>query len=282
MQTPKLLITGASGDLGRPLSVLAGQAWQTTSTYHSRPSIGGGTPARLNLRDRAATMTLVRDVQPDVIIHAAASDRSAEMAATNREAAQNIVAAARDVGARLLALSTDMVFDGTAAPYAEDAPPAPLSEYGRVKAENERLFLETYPNSLVVRTSLIYDFSPDNRQAGWLVETVQAGKKVPLFVDEIRNPVWSWNLAEALLELAQGTASGILHVAGPEPISRWVLGAALLEELGLDPAQAAEPVRAADLAPHRPRDLTLHLERARGFLRTPLLPLAVARERACA
>ncbi|HOA25415.1 MAG TPA: sugar nucleotide-binding protein [Aggregatilineales bacterium] len=276
----RLLITGASGDLGRPLSALAESAWQTTSTYHTRSDVGGGTPVRINLRDRAATLALVQETRPDVIIHAAASDRSPDMAATNREAAQNITAAAQAVGARLIALSTDMVFDGTCPPYAEDDPPAPLSEYGRVKAENESFFLRAYDNCLVVRTSLIYDFTPDNRQAGWLLDTVRAGRRVTLFVDEVRNPVWSWNLAEALLELAAGDATGILHVAGPEPVTRWELGTVLLEELGLDPAQVAEPVRAAEVAPHRPRDLTLCLDRATSLLRTSLLPLSATRDRA--
>lgn len=276
----RLLITGASGDVGRPLSALASHSWRTLSTFYSNPAVGGGQPIRLDLRDRAGALAVATRFRPDVIIHAAASDRSQDMAATNRGAARSILAVAQAAGARLIALSTDMVFDGTQPPYSEDAPRAPLTEYGAIKAENEEFFLREDPHCLIVRTSLVYDFAPPNRQAGWLLEEATAGRRVPLFVDEVRSPIWSWNLAGALLELAEKDVAGILHVAGPQPVTRWELGAVLLEALGFDPQAAAVPALAADVAPHRPRDLVLDVGRAGDLLATPLLPLAAARERA--
>jgi dTDP-4-dehydrorhamnose reductase len=273
----RLLITGGSGDLGRPLSALAAQGWDTTVTYYRNPQIGGGAPVQLDLRDRDATLALVRETAPAVIIHTATSDRSEDMAAANRAAAQNILDAARAVGARLLAMSTDMVFDGTMSPYDEYAPPAPKSPYGRVKAQNEELF-QAYPHSLIVRTSLIYDFDSSNRQITWMQDKIERGEPVGLFVDEVRQPIWVWNMAEALLELARSDRTGILNVAGPVPLDRWRYGIALLRALGYDPAQVAVPVRAAEVAPGRPPNCTLKLDRAREALATPLLDMSSALE----
>lgn len=269
----RLLITGASGDLGRPLSTLAAQRWQTTGTYFSRARIGGGNAVRLDLRERSAVLTLVEDLRPDVIIHAAASDRSEDMVTTNLAASRHIAEAAQAIGCRLIALSTDMVFDGRNPPYREEDPPTPLSPYGKVKAANEQFFRARGGNCLIVRTSLIYDLAPENRQVRWMQETIASGQRVKLFVDEIRQPIWAWNLAEILLELAESDQKGLLNVAGPQAMSRWEYGCTLLRALGYSPHEVAIAVRAADVAPQRPRDLTLCLDKARAILKTPLLPL---------
>lgn len=275
-----LFITGASGDVGRVLSALAARRMPVVGTFHRNPTIGGGRPIRLDLRDAAATLDVMREVRPRAIVHCATSDRSDDMIRTIREAARNIVDAARAVGARLVALSTDMVFDGTAAPYGEEAPPAPVSEYGQVKAENDALFLSALDDCLVVRTSLIYDFTPENWQCGWMLRRITAEEKVGLFVDEMRSAVCVKTLAGALLELVDKPTTGLLNVAGPEPISRWALGSTLLEALGYDPEIVATPVQAATVVPSRPRDLTLLVSRATALLDTPLLSLHEARRQA--
>jgi dTDP-4-dehydrorhamnose reductase len=226
-------------------------------------------------------LNLVEQVKPVTIIHAGTSDRSEDMVATNRVAAHNICEASLQTKSRLIALSTDMVFDGRYPPYDEQAPPAPLNPYGQVKAENERVFVNT-PNCLVVRTSLIYDLNPDNRQVSWMLRKIETREPIPLFVDEIRQPIWAWNLAEVLLELAAGDLGGILNVAGPQPLSRYAYGSRLLDALGYDPAKVARPVRAAEVMPERPRDCTLVLGKALAYLRTPLLPVDEALKRAAA
>jgi dTDP-4-dehydrorhamnose reductase len=275
----RLLITGASGDLGRPLSALATRSWETVGTFFRHANIGGGTAVQLDLRNRQAVLDLVEQVKPTAIIHAGTSDRSEDMAAANRAAAHNISEAAQRAKCRLIALSTDLIFDGKHPPYDEQAPPTPISPYGQVKAENERTFLNT-PDCLIVRTSLIYDLARTNRQVSWMLEKIEARETVPLFTDEIRQPIWAWNLAEALLELATNELSGILHVAGPQPLSRYEYGSRLLHALGYDPIQVVRPVRAADMMPERPRDCTLSLEKAFACLRTPLLPVDEALRRA--
>jgi dTDP-4-dehydrorhamnose reductase len=127
----RILITGGSGDLGRPLSALAARNHEVASTFFSNPKIGGGRGHQVDLVDRDATLRMVRDFRPDAIIHTAMSDRST--ADDLIKAANNLIEAAESVDARLVVMSTDMVFDGKKPPYAESDPPTPVSEYGRAK-----------------------------------------------------------------------------------------------------------------------------------------------------
>lgn len=272
----RLLITGGSGDLGFPLSRLAVFEWETLNTYFSNDQVGGGEAVQIDLRDQEATIRLVKAFRPEVIIHTATSDRSDDMVRANRLAAQHIAEAAQAIHSRLIALSTDMVFDGTQPPYPETASPEPLSPYGKVKAENEKYLLKAHGNCLIVRTSLIYDFTPGNRQLSWMIEKIEAGEKVGLFVDEIRQPVWAINLSEALLELAESDSTGILHVAGGRPMNRWEYGRALLGALGYDADRVTVPVEAEKVAPQRPRNCTMRLDRARSLLQTRLLTVEEA------
>lgn len=274
----RILITGASGDLGKPLSKTAAQAekWDIAGTYFRQAAIGGGRAIQVDLRRRNETLALIEAIRPDVIIHAAASDRSSDMEDTIRLAAMHIGEAAHRTGCRLIALSTDMVFDGKHPPYPEDAVPSPLSDYGRVKAETERLLLDCHNNCLIVRTSLIYDFTPANRQVGWMLALIERGESVPLFTDEYRQPIWAVNLAHILLDLAAGQERGILNVAGPVTLSRWEYGTRLLKTMGFAPDKVAQPVKAADIRPNRPQNVTLCLDRARSILKTPLLSLEQA------
>jgi dTDP-4-dehydrorhamnose reductase len=272
----RYLVTGASGNLGRPLSRLASTIAATTSTYYRNPAVGGGDAVQIDLRDSTAVMSLVSDSRPSVIIHAAGSERSDDMTNTNRAGAVNICHAAQQFGSRLIVLSSDLVFDGSAPPYTEESPPTPLSPYGRVKAENEQLFTTRHSNCLVVRTSLIYDLDPRNHQVRWLQQKIDSRLSIPLFVDEIRQPIWAWNLAEILLELVDVAATGILNVAGPQSLSRWHYGCSLLRALGHSPDTVAHPVAAAQVAPGRPRDCTLSLSKARSILKTSLFDLEQA------
>ena len=267
----RLLITGASGDLGRPLSSLAARSWDTTGTFYRHPLVGGGQSVQLDLRDRQHTLSLIDELRPDTIIHAAVSDTSDEASTAIPVAARHISEGAHRVGAHLIALSTDMVFDGTEPPYTEASPCRPRTIYGQAKALSERILQYQHDNLLIVRTSLIYDLDPQNRQISWLLHKIKEGQAIMLFEDEIRQPIWAWNLASAVLELASLGCRGILHVAGPQPMNRWEYGSALLQALGYEPRAVAVRAQAADIAPNRPRNCTLCLSRAKSLLSTPLL-----------
>ncbi|WP_119072220.1 SDR family oxidoreductase [Aggregatilinea lenta] len=277
----RLLITGASGTLGGPLSLLARQAgWDLYAGYFSRPDrVRAGRPCPIDLRDAQAVREAVDEIRPDVIVHAAVTERSGPgYDEAIRQAAQNVAQAAKTSGARLIALSTDLVFDGTsAASYTEESPVRPLEThlYGLAKADAEADVLARCPSALIVRTSLIYDFHVQNAQMAWMLRAIERGEPLRLFTDQFRSPVWVWTLAAALLELAElDLSGGVLHVAGPAPVSRYMLGMALLTALGVDPAPHVQAAACPDTQAKR---IVLSVDRARDLLRTPLMSLAQAR-----
>ena len=269
----RLLITGGSGDLGRALSRHAVAAGHTVvATYLSRPDrIASGMPLQLDLTDRAAVEEALDRVVPDAIIHTAVPPISAP------DLRQQIVTGAYHLkklcprSVRMVFLSTDMIFDGTAAPYREDAVPSPLSVYGQAKAEMELM------GDTVVRTSLIYDFERGNKQVDWMLERIQRGERVRLFSDEYRSAIWADNLAAALLDLLSSPIKGVLNIAGPVSITRLELGRRLLDALGHDPDSHIEAVSGAGSG--RPPDLTLDVSVAKLALRTPLLTVEEAFDR---
>lgn len=275
-----LLVVGGSGTLGGPLCLQAERrGWQVIATYLTHPDrVRAGMPARLDLRDPDALRSLVTAFRPEAIIHAAVTERSGPgFDDAIRVGARHVAQVAAESRTRLIALSTDLVFDGTDAFYTEESPPHPAANslYGQAKLDAERDILAIDPAALIVRTSLIYDFDRSNAQAAWMVRAIESGGTVTLYADQIRCPIWAFNLADALLELVDTPSAGLLHVVGPEPVSRYTLGTALLAALGFDPARQVVSTAAPDT---QPKTLHLSTERARALLKhTPLLTIAEAR-----
>jgi dTDP-4-dehydrorhamnose reductase len=267
----RLLITGGSGYLGAHLLAAAAD-WAVTTTYLTRPITPvRGVAVRLDLGDEAATRAALAELQPDVIIHTACSNRNADHIRAIVPAARHLAQGAHETGARLIHVSTDLVFDGEKAPYADAAPPAPLGEYARAKAEAEALAAALCPNAVIVRPSLIWSLDPFDHQTRWLVEGVQNGQRVTLFTDEYRCPTYLHDLVAALLELAARPAiTGLLNLTGPQALSRWDFGLKLLAALGLAPGPNVVPLTVRESGLARARNLTLLNARAQRELKTRL------------
>jgi dTDP-4-dehydrorhamnose reductase len=240
--TGVLLVTGGSGYLGRELVRRAGAV--------------GISSKDVDIRDATAVSRLFDSVRPSAVVNTAyrQDDR-----ATTFDGAVHVAQAAAAVGARLVHVSTDLVFDGEKGePYVEEDEPTPLTDYGRAKAEAERAVIQAHPAALVVRTSLIYGGQQPGPQ-----ERMAADPQARFFTDEVRCPIQVGDLAEALLELARLQQSGVLHVAGSDRLSRAELAGLL----------AGAPVSTASIADSglvRPRDCSLAVDRARRLLHTRL------------
>jgi dTDP-4-dehydrorhamnose reductase len=235
-----LLITGGAGFLG---SELRRQAPDALATWH-RTRIDGG--LQLDVRDDEATMRCFLKHGPDVVIHTAYRMGDEE---TIVRGSHNVALAAHRVGARLIHLSTDLVFDGEhGAPYTEDDEPRPVMEYGQHKLAAEHLVARAHPDALVVRTSLLLG-PPDGPQ-----EELARRDDIVFHRDEIRTPIAVRELAAALLCLTG--QRGILHVAGAEPLSRVELAERL----------RGGPVESRPTPPGRARNVALDSSRARALL----------------
>jgi dTDP-4-dehydrorhamnose reductase len=280
----RILITGAGGFLGGHLAVAAARAGdEVVAAYHSRRP-EGGPPLRwllLDLEDTAEAGAAIREVRPEIVIHAAAMarpddcGRDPERAERVNTGGSRVVArACASIGARLVAVSTDLVFDGAAPPYAEDAPARPISLYGRTKLLGEAAVLEEAPGAALARVALLYGRPAlaGSSFSEWLRMNWEAGRETPLFADQFRTMIGGANLAAALLELARTDHHGLIHLAGPERISRLEFGRRLADALGAEQG-LIRPAVMADLSSPTPRpaDVSLDIGLARRILRTSLL-----------
>ena len=251
----KILVTGGAGYLGSALvRHAAAGGWEVRATRFEREPVDA--PAewvRLDVRDETAVRRAAAGV--GCVVHTAYRHTGPDVWSTNVDGAEAVARASGE--ARLIHLSSDLVFDGTRGRYREDDAPRPVNDYGRTKAEGERRVAAARSDAVIVRTSLLYGGVEPGPQ-----EQLVGGGHTDFFVDEIRSPVHVGDLAEALLELAERDDAGPLHLGGADDVSRYDL--ALL--LGADPGA----IRAARTTPERAPNVSLDSSRARSLLRTRL------------
>jgi dTDP-4-dehydrorhamnose reductase len=155
----------------------------------------------------------------------------------NATGAANLAAAAASVGATLVQYSTDYVFSGTAtAPYAEDAVVAPVTAYGRTKAEGERLALSINPGrTYVLRTAYLYGQHGPNF-ASTMLRLASERDTVSVVTDQVGQPTWTADLAAQTLELIDAEAPpGIYHGTNSGQGSWFEFARAIFAAVGLDP-----------------------------------------------
>ena len=205
------LITGANGMLGRDMAaLLAERAAEATALGHGD----------LDITDAAAVMAALDNHRPSVVVNCAAWTAVDDAEAREGEALQLngvgpaiLAAACASVGATLVQLSTDYVFDGQAAsPYAEDATTGPRSAYGRTKLAGERAVLGTLPDSgYVVRTAWLYG-EHGNSFVRTMIRLARKGNPVDVVTDQAGQPTWTADLAAQILALvASGAPAGVYH-----------------------------------------------------------------------
>jgi len=281
------LITGAGGNLGsvalRELARAGSTVVGTVSPTGPRPS--QGQIRSLDLRDPGATERLLRELRPRNVVHLAAVSAPLDVlrdpaaaARSNVEAPARLAALCGALGTRFVLASTDLVFAGDAAPYAESDAPRPLSVYGRQKLGAERAVLAE-PGTVVARLPLMYGLPAVQRAPSFFLHmTRQLLENAPLalFTDEVRTPLDYVSASEALRRVAESPLSGVVHLGGFEAVSRFELGMRLAAALGCD-QPPIEPTTLADVALPEPRPPNVSLvstRYAQAFGGLPGRPLA--------
>jgi dTDP-4-dehydrorhamnose reductase len=228
----KLLVTGAAGMLGRDLLLAAGNAGHDV--------VGFGR-AELDVTNAEQVKRRVDLERPDVVINSAAwtdvdGAETAEEAAfaVNGIGAGNVAAAAATVGASVVFVSTDYVFDGgKREPYVESDQPAPLSAYGRTKLAGEEATAAANKRHFVVRSAGLFGIGGNN-----FVETMlrlAAGQSEVLAVrDQIGSPTYTWHLAYGIVRLIEGLEFGIHHMAAAGRCSWYEFAREIFEQAKVD------------------------------------------------
>ncbi|MFH1213295.1 MAG: SDR family oxidoreductase [Candidatus Neomarinimicrobiota bacterium] len=287
----RLVITGASGFLGGHIAQYAAERFETLGLFATyRFNLKDIASQKIDLTNPPTISAVLDQFKPAIVVHNAAladPDRCENQPELARQinvvATERIATWCRQNSARLIYISTDMVFDGEKGHYSESDQPDPVSVYGRSKADAEERVLAINPETSVGRIALMYGRGIFRRvySSEWIERELRlranqsAIAPLGLFADQFRSMLSVRNAAQAILELAESNFRGILHIGGADRISRYDFGEKLCHHLGL-PLTAIHRIYQADFksAAPRPRDVSLNIDLARSILKTPLLSVA--------
>ncbi|MFL5387997.1 MAG: SDR family oxidoreductase [Myxococcales bacterium] len=278
-----ILVTGANGLVGsRVVARLArGQnAVVATGRGPRRQSLGelpGIEYVETDLSRPGSLRELVERVGPGAVIHCGAlTDVDACEADPPRAWTVNVsgtaeaALGARAVEARLVALSTDYVFDGDAGrSYWEEDRPNPRGAYARTKRAAEEAALLLGGNAAVARVALVYSGRKGSRPtfAATAADALLAGKEVKAFVDQTGSPTLADNAAEMVIGLLHSAEKGIWHCSGASAVTRFEFARALARTLGADENMVVGvPLASVGLVAPRPRNSSLRVDKIRRLL----------------
>lgn len=251
----RILITGALGQLGRELL----EVFEADGTHEIIATDAVATEADpaspLDITDRDAVLAAITSTEPDQVVHPAAMtavDRCEDEVdlayRINAVGTRNVAEAARRVGARVLYVSTDYVFDGTkASPYLEWDQTNPQSVYGASKLAGER---ELDPGSTIVRTSWVCGRYGQN-MVKTILRVAESNPELAFVDDQRGHPTFASDLASMIHRLVSDRRPGLFHVTNQGAVSWYEFARAVLEAAGEDP-ERVRPISTADLDPPRP------------------------------
>ncbi|MBE7174770.1 MAG: SDR family oxidoreductase [Mucilaginibacter polytrichastri] len=233
----KILVTGSNGFLGMHLTekirVKKALKLIATGTGPDRfPDPCGYVYAPMDITEEDEVREVIGTYAPDVIIHTSAishvdaCERDPEKCRRiNVEATRTLAKIAGEKGIHFIFLSTDFVFDGENGPYSESDRLSPVNEYGRSKAEAEKIVGEN-STAAIVRTILVYG-KPHNPARGnivtWAVSELRAGRQIKVAGDHWRMPTYVSDLADSCISIAEQRMGGIFHISGEEGMSVYEL-----------------------------------------------------------
>jgi dTDP-4-dehydrorhamnose reductase len=276
----RIAITGASGLLGRALIETASSRHQIVAAFHSTkiPEHPSLELAPLDLTAADSILQFFDIAKPDLVIHSAAvtdvdlCEREPKLAqALNADATRQLVAATRGTTVRIIYVSTDYVFDGSAGPYTETDETHPINVYGRTKLEGEGAVLTAGNRHAIVRTAGFLGCGGPSRPTfvERMLETIRDHLPLRAASDQVSNITPVDELASGIMRLIESGATGIWHIAHPQIISRYDLGIMLARLAAADPSRierinydslhraARRPLRGGLKTEKASRDLTL-------------------------
>ena len=252
MNHERILITGANGLLGQALvKHLASSVYYDVlaTANNNSPRFHGLSCGytRLDITDPQALSRIFEDFSPTVVINCAALtdvDRCEVERNTcwivNAHAVENLARECHAVGAHLIQVSTDFVFDGEDGPYSESARPNPVNFYGRAKHASENAARTAGVGKwTVVRTNVVYGLArtiPRHNFLTWVRQRLMQGESVPAFTDQVRTPTYAGDLAEGIGRIVRFRKSGLYHISGRAVLTMYELASEIARGMGFDPS----------------------------------------------
>lgn len=234
----KVLVIGASGQVGGAIMRLSPKNWEVIGTYSGKHKPG---LIHLDVSNRDEVFEVFKRARPDVVILSAAFT-NVDLCETDKERADavnvsgplNVCDASMKYGSKMVYMSTDYVFDGENGPYREDDAPNPLGHYAWTKLEGERITAFT-PNHLIIRTTGVYSADPDSLNfVMQVIKRLGAGESMRVPSDQYGTPTLADNLADGILTLLTLGKTGIYNVAGSDFMDRYSFALLIADIFGLD------------------------------------------------
>jgi dTDP-4-dehydrorhamnose reductase len=272
------LVIGASGQVGEDLvHVLSLVGYETIGTYYSHPVQG---MQKLDITNAQEVQSMLTKIRPSVVYLPASltnvdyCEKHPEQGyAVNVIGVCNVVQTVSDIGAKLVYFSSDYIFDGEAGPYRENAPANPICEYGRQKVIAEHYVALHARDYLIVRTTVVYGWERQRKNfICRLLSTLEGADILRVPVDQVGNPTYAPNLAQATLDLVCSDAKGVYHIVGPERVNRYEFACEAARVFGLD-ASLIKAVSTCELGQVAPRPLNagMVVEKAADELKVSLV-----------
>lgn len=246
----KVLVTGAKGQLGSDVvRCLQDLGYEVYGYGHQE----------LDITDFGQVVHVFNTPKPDIVIHAAAytqvdrAESEAEQAyLVNAYGTRNIAVAAESVGAKLVYISTDYVFDGQGKrPYHEFDPTSPLGVYGKSKLAGEQFVRELCSRFFILRTSWVYGLHGANF-VKTMLKLATERNELQVVHDQIGSPTYTVDLATFVKQLISTELYGTYHVSNAGPCSWYEFAKAIFEEAGVNDVQVL-PVTTAEFPRPAPR-----------------------------
>lgn len=280
----RILITGVSGLLGLNAALQCRQRFEVTGCFFTHPvALDGVRTVGLNAAEPKLMSSFVRQLRPDVILHAAglasvdACEADADLAyRLNVEFTRQISENARDLGSSLIHISTDHLFSGTESLVSETALPNPLNTYARTKLEAELCVQKICPKALIIRTNFFgWGTSLRTSFTDWILRSLARQESLNMFVDVFFTPILVNDLIELVLELHKSQVSGVLNVVGRERLTKYEFGRRVAQAFGY-PMALILPCSVEDIALRapRPRDMSLSSAKVAALLGRPMPSVA--------
>jgi dTDP-4-dehydrorhamnose reductase len=269
------LILGATGQLGSDI-VRAAAAANVAHVALGHQEV--------EVTDAASLDAVLERLKPSVVINSAAfhqvdrcEEDPAEAYRVNAVGALLVARAARNAGARCVYISTDYVFDGkreAGSAYDEYDPVAPLNVYGASKAAGEQLVAQALEDHLIVRVSSLFGVAGARGKGGNFIETIlkkaRDGGPLKVVNDQWMTPTSTADAGAAILRLATGSATGVVHVTNPEQCTWHALASEAVALAKLTVPVEAVPAATFPSKVRRPRNSALDTGRLKALLGAPL------------
>lgn len=232
MGSSKVLITGGTGLLGKSLIDLVDDSCEITATFIGNYGIENKKNVKylkLDVLDYGGYKKLFHNFKPDAVIHTA-SIGSPDFAEKNKDitwqinvvGTSNIISLCEEYNASFLYISSNGIYDGGSAPYAEDDIPAPINYYGMTKLEGESLTTKAKVEKAIIRPILMYGWNHDFERQNIVtmaLSKLSKNEKVHVYDDVFVNALYSDNCAEAIWVILKTSKYGIYNIAGSERTS---------------------------------------------------------------